>query len=88
MNSLEAQRAIIAKTNEVIALARRLYPTYTHAAPSIRFDIRGRSCGGTARGYIALRFNLDWYTANPTEYLQNTVTHEVAHIACSGDRTR
>lgn len=80
MNSLEAKRAIIAKTNEVIALARRLYPTYTQRDPDIRFDIRGRSCGGMALGYHTVRYNLDWYAANPAEYLKNTVTHEMAHI--------
>lgn len=83
MNSLEAQRAIIEKTNETIALARRLYPTYTHSAPAIRFDIRGRSVGGSATGHYKLSFNLDWYNANPAEYLKNTVTHEVAHIVAS-----
>lgn len=83
MNSLEAKRAIIEKMNEVVELARRLYPTYTHAAPVVRFDIRGRSCGGMAIGHHTVRFNLDWYAANPSDYLKNTVPHEVAHIVAT-----
>lgn len=80
---LIARQAIIAKTHEVIALARRLYPDYTAPTPTISFDLRGRSVGGTARGSYHLTFNLDWYNADPVKYLANTVPHEVAHIVAS-----
>ena len=83
MDTYTAKLAIIAKTNEVIALARKLYPGYIHGTPEIKFDIRGRSCGGRAWGHYRLQYNLDWYAANPTEYLNNTVTHEVAHIVAA-----
>ena len=83
MDRFQAQRAIIAKTNEVLALARSLYPGYNVADPIIKFDLRGRSTGGTARGYRELRFNLDWYAADPARFLSIVVPHEVAHIVDS-----
>jgi predicted SprT family Zn-dependent metalloprotease len=77
------EQTIIARTNEVIALARRLYPTYTAPSPAILFNIRGKSCGGMAVGYRALRYNLDWYRADPADYLGDTIPHEVAHIVAA-----
>jgi predicted SprT family Zn-dependent metalloprotease len=88
MNELDAKRAITVKTNEVMALARRLYPGHYIPTPNLTFDIRGRSCGGRAlysraKGICKVQYNLDWYAANPAEYLQNTVTHEIAHIVAA-----
>lgn len=78
-----AHNTILAKVNEVIAMARRIFPDYTHNAPIVCFDLRGRSCGGLALGHIKLTFNLDWYTADPVNYLNAIVPHEVAHIVAS-----
>lgn len=80
MDRFAAQRAILAKTKECIALARNLYPGYVAPDPAILFDLRGRSTGGTALGTRQLRFNLDWYMADPVRFLRIVVPHEVAHI--------
>lgn len=80
MNDWDAKRAIMAKVDEVIALARNIFPRYTTPSPTVSFDLRGRSCGGTATGYRAMQFNLDWYKADPDAYLSIVVPHEVAHI--------
>lgn len=83
MNQTDAKRAIIAKTNEVIALARSRFPSYVQPAPEILFNLRGRSVGGTALGHERLRFNLDWYAAMPEKYLSSIIPHEVAHIVAN-----
>lgn len=80
MNDWDAQQAIINKVNETLELARNRFDAYVHPAPSVTFDLRGRSCGGTARGTRALQFNLDWYKADPERFLAIVVPHEVAHI--------
>jgi hypothetical protein len=80
MNRLDAQRAILAKVNECIALARSLYPNYIAPAPAVKFALRGRSCGGTALADRELDFNLDWYATDPARFLSIVVPHEVAHI--------
>lgn len=80
MNRLEAQRIVYAKAQECIALARRLFPNYTQAAPAIKFELRGRSVGGTALGTRELDFNLDWAMTNMDRFLNIVVPHEVAHI--------
>jgi predicted SprT family Zn-dependent metalloprotease len=78
----EARAAILAKVKEVLALARELYPDFRYQRdPVVTFDVRGRSCGGYGSS-TRLRFNLDWYAANPEEYLAKTVPHEVAHCVC------
>jgi len=49
-------------------------------APSITFDLRGRTCGGRAKLMEgAIQYNLDWARANLDEYLNDTVPHELTH---------
>lgn len=80
MNRFEAQRAILAKVQECIGIARNLYPGYVQDAPTVKFKLTGRSTGGTALGTRELDFNLDWYAADPARFLSIIVPHEVAHI--------
>ena len=48
---------------------------------SMSFQIRGRSCGGSANpNTLHINFNLDWARANLPEYLSDVVPHEVGHL--------
>lgn len=81
MTSMDSAKvAIIEKVSACLALARSLYPDYRHPDPVIKFELRGRSTGGTALGSRELDFNLDWYAADPELFLKIVVPHEVAHI--------
>ena len=61
--------------------------------PEIRFDLRGQAAGQMqwcSGSRPQLRFNLDLAKLHERDFLENTVTHEVAHLittACHG-RTR
>lgn len=85
MSRLAAQQAIITRVHEVVAHARSLYPAWSVPMPSIGFKLRGRTVGGTAHaGRNELQFNLDWYNANPTDYIADVIPHEVAHLVATG----
>lgn len=50
---------------------------------SIRFDLQGRSAGQArlaARGPALIRYNATLLRANPEDFLDSTVPHEVAHL--------
>jgi SprT protein len=61
--------------------------------PLLKFDLRGQAAGQAVWrriGRPVLRFNLDIARRHPTDFVERTVTHEVAHLltaACHG-RTR
>lgn len=81
MSDVTAKLAISAAHHAVMLKARALFPTYVKASPVVRFDLKGRTCGGKASGsrnYI--KYNLDWYNANPAKYIAEVIPHEIAHI--------
>lgn len=54
--------------------------------PAVRFDLRGRAAGQTVyprrrRESAVIRLNAALLTANPQDMIEETVPHEVAHVA-------
>lgn len=64
--------------------------------PTVRFDLRGRAAGMTVYGRgrrdrAAIRLNAELLSANPNDMIEETVPHEVAHVAARwfhGDRIK
>lgn len=87
--------AIEAQTYDLLERAAPLFARHSVCPPDpvIRCDLRGTMAGqaGWRPGSRPLlRFNLAFARAHPTDFLAQTVTHEVAHLvtaACHG-RTR
>lgn len=84
--TIAAKQAIRNEVRRILDIARDRFPSYTAPDPSVLFDIRGRTRGGTATGSHTLQFNLDWYAASPEYYMSHIVPHEVAHIVASATR--
>ena len=83
------QQQIIDKCKAVFAEAKRLYGLDMEHV-GIRFDLKGRCAGMACRraGHYWMRFNRDMLTREAFDHvLNNTVPHEIAHIACFMNRT-
>ena len=78
------QQQILDKCKAVFAEAQRLYGLdMSHVG--IRFDLKGRAAGQACRrgGQYYMRFNRDMLTREAFNHvINNTVPHEIAHIAC------
>lgn len=76
------------KCKEVFAQAVALYPHLNFDNVRIRFDLKGR-CVGFARrqGFVySIQFNADMLTREAFDHVLNdTVSHEIAHIVCFMD---
>lgn len=81
--SAAARTAIATKHREVVRLARELFPQYIQLPPEISFKLRGRSVAGKARGHTKVFYNVDYYLADPDDYLNDIIPHEIAHIVCA-----
>lgn len=80
---MDIRQAILNRVDEVLADARKKFPTYANAPrPTVEFFEKGRAAG-TALGYTKLRFNLGVFRQNPEYFIKRTVSHEIAHIVCS-----
>ena len=78
------QQQIIDKCKAVFAEAKRLYGLDMEHV-GVRFDLKGRAAGQAARrgAQYYIRFNRDMLTREAFDHvLNNTVPHEIAHIAC------
>ena len=75
---------ILERCQQVIAKAKELYGL-DMSKVQIRFDLRGRAAGQAYRRGMqyGVRFNRDMLTREAFDHvLNNTVPHEIAHIAC------
>lgn len=78
---MNIEQRIIAKVNEVVALARVKFPSYTHTAPIVKFYYKGRTAG-MALGSSQVSFNVGLFAQDPERFLNDTVAHEIAHTVC------
>lgn len=77
------QERIVERCHLVLRRASMLFPHVNFSNVGIRFDLRGHQAGQCRRewGEITLRFNRE-YAEHDCEFILNdTVPHEVAHIA-------
>lgn len=67
------------RAREIFAVSARRLPV-----PDVRFDLRGRSAGQAVFArrsrQIHIRINAALLASHPTEMLDDTVPHEVAHV--------
>ena len=83
-------RAVKDRTNEVLAMAQKLYGV--DIKPEVSFNLRGRVagwasckwCARTSSKLYRLRFNCDLIQGDKhyQDILDETVPHEVAHLVC------
>jgi SprT protein len=79
MESLKSK--IENRVQECVQIVRSKFPLHVFPTPSVHFDIRGVT-GGTAEfGSWSVHFNLDLAIKNESEYLNQVVPHEIAHLA-------
>lgn len=90
--ALTAVRYWIERANAL----RRPRGTAATPEPALRFDLRGRAAGVTVYGTgrlerATIRLNAELLSNNPREMIDETVPHEVAHVAARwfhGDRIK
>jgi predicted SprT family Zn-dependent metalloprotease len=78
------QQQIMEKCKAVFAKATELYGL-DMSRVGVRFDLKGRAAGYAVRrgAQYYIRFNRDMLTREAFDHvLNNTVPHEIAHIAC------
>ncbi len=82
------QNQAVAAMQQWIERARSIYNVAARRLPlpEVRFDLRGRAAGQAVlarrRGHAdAIRLNADLLTSHPRDMLDETVPHEVAHVA-------
>lgn len=86
------QQQIIDKCNSVFAKAKELFPHLNFDNVKISFNLKGRAAGRASwRGHApftqyAMAFNSDMFGRDAFDHLlNNTVSHEIAHICCFMD---
>ena len=81
MNELKAK--VIAKHQEVVALARRMFPSYSYAPmPTVEFYEKGRSAG-KCWGYSRIAYNSHVFAQRSDKENNDTIIHEIAHAVAN-----
>lgn len=68
-----------ARTKEIFELAKKLWKI-KYVMPTITYDLKSLTCGMAHTGKNLLRFHPIFLAENPSDYLLETVPHEVAHL--------
>ena len=84
MNELKAK--VIAKHQEVVALARKLFPSYANAPmPTVEFYDAGRSAG-KCWGFTRIAYNTHVFSQRVDRENDDTIIHEIAHAVANYTR--
>lgn len=77
------KKKIVARCNNAVARAAVLYPHISFAGIEVHFDLKGACAGQARKDYdvYSMRFNLEYAEHDLQILLEDTVPHEVAHIA-------
>ena len=80
MTSYDARREITILFNKYDALARSKYPAYAAMGiPKLRFFTKGRAAGWAHRDLWTVEIN-EYVGAQNITMIENTVSHEIAHM--------
>jgi SprT protein len=77
----ELRRACLARVAQLVALLGR--QGYPMPAPSVSFDLRGRTAGQAHVDEHHVRLNAVLLIENPEAMVRETVGHEIAHLAAA-----
>jgi SprT protein len=82
MNKAQLSDLIVAKAKEVVGKANLLFPKNQIDFSAITFDfaMRGKTAGKADCKNLVLYYNLIIAGDNLTEFLNDTVAHEIAHL--------
>lgn len=67
------------RVKETLALAKKLWKVKM-AMPEIRYDLKSLCCGMAYPAMNLLRFHPIFLVENETDYIRETIPHEVAHL--------
>lgn len=82
MNKLDIQKSIMERVQELYEFGCKTYNVPVTKI-DVRFDIRGL-CAGMASSAGYVRFNMFIAENNLSEFMNDTVPHEVAHMVAYG----
>lgn len=77
--SEEQRNKVLNQVNDLIAKAREMYRGHGIQTPVVLFDLTGTTAG-EAWGSYKIRLNSALFAVNESEFYNDTIPHEVAHI--------
>lgn len=79
---VDLQQRVLTKTNQCITLIEQTYGFKFSKIIRIRFDIRGaRIAGQAVLNDFVMRINPAFLVAHPDKMIEETIPHELAHLA-------